>query len=321
MIVVAKRFYSRIWSGSAIDPYMGGHVEATRRNPYAMIHVDRSSLSISVRFLQLLFYAALFVKSMASIGQAQTLAETYEKIDALEKLADKDSSNRDSALLKAMKLCDERDGKNSLMGEDYLVVAKFLHLRAFVTQEVADRVWKTKEPIRNTALKAYLQFVEYFDWLRERPAAELTDIMTKLGGPKDSQIFSASSGLGSAALSAHSAGGDEDYNACLVYELLDTDWLNPDALNQWLANLVYPNFSNPVNDTLFISLKDDDIKAKMQTAKWVDCWNKFRCALQQDKLQARDFYKKRATIYNAFSKRICTLLGSSCDENCSSASP
>jgi hypothetical protein len=291
------------------------------REPRSEKRITRRSLRVSISFLQVLFYTALLVKSMALIGQAQTLTNTCDNIEALLKLSRTNSSKHKSALLDAMQLCDNTDGKNSLDEEDYIVITRFLHLRAFVTQEVADTVRSTKETIRNTALKAYLQFVEYFDWLRERSPEELAEIVkSPLGGTSRNQIFSAASGLGSAALSAHSAGGNEDYNACVQYELLDTEWLNPAALNQWLANLVYPNDPNPVNDALFNSLNDEVIKAKMQTADWRQRWINFRDVLQQDKLRARD-YRDRAAVYDAFAKRICVLLGSNCDAKSPSSTP
>jgi hypothetical protein len=178
------------------------------------------------------------------------------------------------ALQQAVNYCQEiATGEcTELLGEeDCLVVERFYHSFADSLLRLAQ---KMDDPQTRTTLKvrALAGWEQYFAWLRNLPEDDRNKIMTSPKTKKGKKIWTAAAAIGISALAAA-----QPESACHDYELLEPEWLGSDALNWWLASLIYPDQPENIGPTIFdrVANEPELIRRHSADPKSKAHWNAF----------------------------------------------
>ena len=141
---------------------------------------------------------------------------------------------------------------------------------------------------------------DYFAWLWGLDADTRTAVLNTIRN----MIFvrEAAAGLGTTALSAEDPSAAWPY-----YENFENDWFGSDALNEWLATLIYPERQKRVDDTIFCVLAETEVVRGMPLLiNHFDHWKEFETRLK-DLLEQKDRRFNRS-CYQPFLRRLKHIL-------------
>src|ERR1700738_3624457 len=209
--------------------------------------------------------ACLLMPSIANAECAKTFEETCNDLEAQVDA---------QALQQAVNECREVvDGpcKQLLDEEDVLVMERFYHSYADSLQRLAARMENAdyRKRLHSLALQRWEQ---YFEWLGSLSVEQREEMLSSPDTRKGRKIRAAAAAIGISALMAN-----QPEAACIDYEHLDNGWFGSDALNWWLAALVYPQQPDIVNDTIFrkIAANAALIRAHSTDPQWKEHWDAF----------------------------------------------
>jgi hypothetical protein len=156
-----------------------------------------------------------------------------------------------------------------------IVQEEYLRLRAFLCQGLADQHADDVKVHQELSEEAMGYWEDYFTWLWGLDAETGAAVLNRTRNI----IFvrEAVAGLGTTALSA-----GKPSDAWPYYETFNNDWFGSDALNQWLATLIYPDRQKRVDDTIFTILaeKQKSLKDAVADESRTDHWRKFEAFLK-----------------------------------------